>query len=59
MSNPNLLHSHTSSISILSGTNFLDLSEQVWFHLDVSDIDLALRIVKLLVFIFPISAEEK
>ena len=40
------LHSHTSSVSILNGTNFSNWSEKVQFHLGVLDLDLALRTEK-------------
>ena len=56
---PVSLHSHTSYVPILNGTNFLDWSEQVQFHLGVLDLDLALRTEKPPVIIEESSAEEK
>lgn len=56
---PILLHSHASSFPILNETNFSDLAEQVQFHLGVLDLDLALRIEKLLAITNSSSAKEE
>jgi hypothetical protein len=59
MSVPISLHSLTSSVLILNGTNFLDWAEQVQFHLGVLDLDLALRIEKPHAITDSSSAEEE
>ncbi|XP_027368150.1 uncharacterized protein LOC113874128 [Abrus precatorius] len=40
---PNILHSSISSVPVFNGLNFSNWSEQVQFHLDVLDLDLALQ----------------
>ncbi|XP_057958471.1 uncharacterized protein LOC131151235 [Malania oleifera] len=44
---PVSLYSLASSIPIFNGTNFSNRNEQIQFHLGVLDLDLALRIDKL------------
>jgi len=56
---PISLHSHTSYVSILNGTNFSDWAEQVQFHLGVLDLDLALRTEKPPVITDSSNAEEE
>ena len=56
---PILLHSHASSVLILNGMNFSDWKEQVNFHLDILDLDIALESEKLPSITGERSAEEK
>ncbi|XP_048231760.1 uncharacterized protein LOC125370424 [Ricinus communis] len=59
LSIPVSLHSHASFIPLFNGLNFSDWWEQVQFHLDVLDLDLALQIEKPATIIDESSNEEK
>ena len=56
---PISLHSHALSIPKPNGTNFLDWKEQIQFHLDVLDFDIALGFEKLFALTNTSSVEEK
>ena len=53
------VHSHLSSIPIFNGLNFFEWSEHIHFYLGVMDLDLALRVKKLVVITALSTIEEK